>query len=143
MSEFVERLQELMDEQGLNRKMLAKKVGINATCISHYLLEKRIPTVESIVKIADYFQRSTDFLLGREEENTKLTFKPCPSFSERLAYIKEQAGGSAQQFYGDLGISKTCYYAWLRGDRKPTLDNVIQIANKLDRRVDYILGRES
>ena len=143
MSEFVERLDGLMFEHGLNRKTLARQAHINATCISHYLLEKRLPTVDSLVKLADYFQCSTDFLLGKEEENLSLTFRQCPPFCERLAFLKEKSGGTAQDFYYSLRISKTCYYAWLRGERKPTLDNIIRIANKLNCRVDFVLGRES
>lgn len=143
MSNFVERLEGLMFEHGLNKKMLAQNVHINATCISHYFLEKHVPTVESLIKIAEYFQCSTDFLLGREEENPNLTFRSCPPFSERLIYLKNTAGVSAQKFYNGIGISKTCYYAWRSGKSKPTLDNVIQIADKLHQRVDYILGRES
>ena len=143
MSEFVERLEELMFEHGLNKKMLAQKAHIHAPRISHYLLEKRFPTLESLVKLADFFQCSTDFLLGREEGNCNITFKQCPPFSERIAFLKKTSGGSAKSFYCGLGISKTCYYGWLNGERKPTVDNVVEIANKLNVRVDYILGRES
>ena len=76
MSEFSERLSGLIFEHGLNRKLLAKNVGINASCITHYLQDKRIPTVKSLILLAEYFNCSTDFLLGREEENKTLTFKP-------------------------------------------------------------------
>ena len=143
MSEFVERLEWLMFERGFNKKMLAAQTHINATCISHYFLGKHVPTIESLVKLADFFECSTDFLLGREEEGRKLTFKQCPPFSERIAYLKKRSGGSAQSFYQGLGISKTCYYGWINGTRKPTLDNIIYIADKLELRVDYILGREA
>ena len=143
MSEFVERLEGLMFEYGVNKKMLAQNTQINATCISHYLLGKRFPTLQSLIKLADYFHRSTDFLLGREEENCNLTFKECPPFCRRLADLKEQAGGSAQDFYRRLSVSKTCYYGWLSGERAPTVDNVILIADSLACRVDYVLGRES
>lgn len=143
MSKFVERLDWLMYERGLNKKMLAEQAHINAGCISHYLLGKRFPTVESLVKLADFFNCSTDFLLGREEENRTLVFKQCPPFCQRIAYLKEQTGMSAQKFYQGFGISKTCYYGWLNGSRKPTVDNIIVLAEKLDYRVDYILGREA
>ena len=143
MSEFVERLEGLMFESSVNKKMLAQNTQINATCISHYLLGKRFPTLSSLLKLADYFHRSTDFLLGREEEDCNLTFKKCPPFSTQIAYLKEQAGGSAQSFYKRLGVSKTCYYGWLSGERIPTVDNVVAIADSLECRVDYVLGRES
>ena len=143
MSEFVERLEWLMFEHGFNKKMLAEQAHINATCISHYFLGKHIPTVESLVKLADLFGCSTDFILGREEENRQLAFKECPPFSERIAALRKEAGGTAQSFYRRFKISKTCYYGWLSGERKPTLDNIIALADNLDCRVDYILGRES
>ncbi|MDE7265326.1 MAG: helix-turn-helix domain-containing protein [Clostridia bacterium] len=80
MSEFSERLGELMSERNLNRETFAEKSGVNKTCITHYLQGKSLPTVETLVKIADYFQRSTDFLLGREEENPRLNSKPARRF---------------------------------------------------------------
>ena len=75
MSEFVERLEELMFEHGLNKKMLAQKAHINATCISHYLLEKRFPTLESLVKLADFF-----YLNGHRKRICCFLFKPGIDF---------------------------------------------------------------
>lgn len=143
MSEFSERLQQLIDENNLDNKTLAKNINLNATCISHYLLDKRIPTVESLVKLSDYFNRSTDFLLGREEENRNLTFKKCPPFSIQLKYLKEYFNCSAYSIYNGTKISKTCYYGWLSGNRQPTLENIIRLSEVFDRRVDFILGREN
>ena len=141
MSKFGETLLELMTDHNLNRKMLAKNVGINATCISHYILGKRIPTVASLIKFADYFRRSTDFLLGLEEENENLTFKKCPPFCEQIK-ILEKAFSSAKEFYETAEIAKSTYYNWLNG-KQPTLDNILHLAKVLDKRVDYILGREN
>lgn len=150
MSEFVERLEWLMFEQKLNRKMLSEKVSINATCISHYLLDKHAPTVEHLLKIADYFQRSTDYLLGREEENRNLKFKPCPPFQEQLKFLLEHFHCSAYSIYTapktekrDSVVSKSCYYSWISQGRQPSIDNVIKLADHFGCRVDFILGRET
>lgn len=153
MSEFVERLEWLMFEQHLNKKTLAKNVSINATCISHYLLDKRVPTVENLVKLADYFQCSTDYLLGREEK-FNLKFKPCPPFREQIEFLKEHFHCSAYSIYSSTentdgtanskpAISKSCYYRWINQGRKPSVDNVIKLADHFGCRVDFILGRET
>lgn len=142
MSEFSERLQGLITENNLDNKTLAKAAGINATCISHYLLGKRVPTVESLVKLADYFNRSTDFLLGREEENCNLTFKKCPPFKERLVFLKDYFNCTAYAIYNGTDIAKSSYYGWLGGE-KPTVENIIRLADLFDRRVDFIIGREN
>ncbi len=142
MSEFSERLSGLMFENNLNRKQFAQQSDINATCITHYLQGKHSPTLENLVKIADFFHRSTDFLLGREEENNALTFKPCPPFPEQLKFLKDYFQCSSYQIYHNTNIPKSCYYDWKYGNRQPTLENVIKLAEHFDCRIDFIIGRE-
>ncbi|MBO4988828.1 MAG: helix-turn-helix transcriptional regulator [Clostridia bacterium] len=143
MSEFVERLGGLMLEGNLNRKTLAQKLNISAACLTHYLQDRHTPATEHLIKIADFFRRSTDFLLGREEENLSLTFQPAPPFSERLAFLKAYFACSSYEIYTKAEISKSSYYDWKSGKRQPTVENVIRLADYFGRRVDFILGRES
>ena len=142
MSEFGERLSELIFEQKLNGKEFAKITGIKESCISFYLQGKSMPTVVSLVKMADYFNCSTDFLLGREEENKSVKFKPCPPFSEQLLFLKSHFKCSAYKIYHNTNIAKSSYYEWLSGERQPLLDNIIKLAELFDCSVDFILGRE-
>ena len=142
MSKFGERLEELINEQNITRKTFAENVGINATCISHYILGKHAPTVANLIKIAAYFNCSTDFLLGREEENKNLTFKNCPPFCEQLLFLKETFKRTPDDIYDGTDIAKSSYYNWLDG-KEPTLDNIIRLADLFDCRVDFILGREN
>lgn len=144
MSKFAETLGDLMFDKNLTVKTFAQSSGINETCITHYLQTKYAPSVGTLIKIADYFNRSTDFLLGLEEENLALTFKSCPPFSEQLVNLKKHFGyKTSAAFYTDAKISKSRYYDWLSGMREPTVDNVIKIAEHFDCRVDFILGREN
>lgn len=142
MSEFVERLDWLISEQELNHKIFAEKVGISESCISQYLSDKHIPTVENLVKIADYFTCSTDYLLGREENNCR-TFKECPPFSKQIVFLKNKFGGKVDAFVAKAKIVRSSYFNWASGKFTPSLDNIICLADNLDCRVDYILGRES
>lgn len=142
MSEFVERLNELLFESNLSRKEFAQKAGLNATCITHYLQGRRIPTVESLIKIADFFQCSTDFLLGREEDNRRVQYNACPPFSERLEFLQKYFKMPAHRIYRDTDVPKSSYYEWLCGKRTPSLENVIRLADLFDCRVDFVLGRE-
>ena len=142
MSEFGERLDELMFEHNLNEKQFAENAGICVSCVSVYLQGKSLPTVESLVKIADYFQCSTDFLLGREEENKELTFKACPPFPEQLLFLKKHFQCSSYNIYNKTKIAKSSYYEWLSGESQPNLDSIIHLAEIFECRIDFILGRE-
>lgn len=143
MSKLTETLLDLISDSGLTLKETAERIGIPATCLTDYLLEKHQPAVESIIKIADYYNCSVDFLLGRETEKQNLTFKTCPPFQEQLRYLKNYFNCSSYRFFNGTKISKSAYYSWLRGAHKPTLDNIIDLADEFDCRVDFILGRES
>lgn len=53
----------------LSRTALAEKVGTNEANLGQYERGKRTPPIDIICKLADVFNVSTDFLLGRSDEN--------------------------------------------------------------------------
>ncbi|WP_050696682.1 helix-turn-helix domain-containing protein [Anaeromassilibacillus senegalensis] len=63
---FAVRIRYLRKSQGLNQVELAKKIGVKKQSISNWENDNILPSIEMLVKIADYFQVSTDYLLGRE-----------------------------------------------------------------------------
>ena len=102
-----------------------------------------MPTITTLVKIADYFNCSTDYVLGITE-NTNSSFKVCPPFSERLQYLIEfYKYPSPKSFRKDLNLSKSRFNEWLKGARVPSLDNIIKISEGLECSVDFVLGREN
>lgn len=65
---FGERLRLLRKEKGVTQKNLGKVMGITDQAISHYEKGKRFPDTKMIRKLADYFNVSTDYLLGNSYE---------------------------------------------------------------------------
>ena len=64
MPSFSERLKELRKAKGLSQKSLGEAVGLSKRGIQNYELEANKPTSDIITKLADYFDVSTDYLLG-------------------------------------------------------------------------------
>ena len=60
-----EKIKELADKQGISLNMLEENLGFSRNTI--YNMKKAPPNVERVSKIADYFNVSTDYLLGRTE----------------------------------------------------------------------------
>lgn len=60
-----EKIKELADKQGISLNMLEENLGFSRNTI--YNMKKSTPNVERVSKIADYFNVSTDYLLGRTE----------------------------------------------------------------------------
>jgi transcriptional regulator with XRE-family HTH domain len=64
---FAERLKMLRKEAGLNQTELGKELNKTKNNISQYESGKRSPDLETLKKIADLFQTTTDYLLGRTD----------------------------------------------------------------------------
>ena len=64
---FSKKLAELRREKGLSQAALAQALGVDASTIAKYETNDRLPDVYTLSRIADYFDVSTDYLLGRKE----------------------------------------------------------------------------
>ncbi len=141
LSKFPEQLDQLMFERELTPFQLAQAVGVDATCIARYLRRERKPSVEMLVALANFFNCTADFLLGREQENYPTTFYPCPPFSEQLVVLKKHFDCPWWHFYKKAHITPSRLFDWKNGSHVPTLDCVIMLANGFDCTVDFIIGR--
>ncbi|MDE6302798.1 MAG: transcriptional regulator [Clostridia bacterium] len=143
MSKLSEVLKELLAENNLDYKTFAAEIGVSASRITDYIRNDKLPTVQTLIKIADYFNCSTDYLLGKEYENAHEEFCTPPSFAQRLIFLKENFHLAHKEIYSGKGITKSRYFEWLSGKRQPSIDNVINLAENLHCSIDFILGREN
>ena len=63
-NKFATRLSELLKENKISKRELAKRIGVSSTSISDWSTGKIQPTAESIYLVSEYFQVSADYLLG-------------------------------------------------------------------------------
>ena len=61
-----ERINELMQVEGLNQTQLANKIGLKQNTISAWLLKKKEPSIRSLWLLADFFDVDIDYLVGRK-----------------------------------------------------------------------------
>lgn len=72
--DFGERLKQLRNSKNLNQTELGKILGVEKSTISMYENNNSRPDDEIKIKIANYFNVTVDYLLGRSS-NPKLTKK--------------------------------------------------------------------
>lgn len=65
MTNFSNTLQALRTESGLSQQQLADILKVSKSRISMYEQGRREPDLEMLIIIADYFDVSLDYLLGR------------------------------------------------------------------------------
>jgi len=65
---FAERLKDLRAEKKLSARKLGKEAGISDASIIDWENGKRIPSADSILKLALYFKVSTDYFYGLSDQ---------------------------------------------------------------------------
>jgi len=63
-----ERLKKLRKEKRITQEELGKKVNVTKVSISGYENGNRNPDTETLQKLADFFDVTTDYLLGRTDK---------------------------------------------------------------------------
>jgi len=64
---FNSRIRELRIEKGLTRLDLAAEIGVSGSALGNYERGERSPDSELITKLADFFNVTSDYLLGKSE----------------------------------------------------------------------------
>ncbi|KIV53199.1 hypothetical protein AM501_08375 [Aneurinibacillus migulanus] len=65
---FGSRLKELRQRKRLTQEETAKRLNISRGTYAHYEIDKRQPDFATLQKLADFFDVSVDYLLGRVNE---------------------------------------------------------------------------
>lgn len=93
------RIRELRNLKDITQEDLSKIIGVTTSMVGMYETDARNPSYEVLKKIADYFEVTTDYLLGRTEEpthsgqNATMPIKRIPerftSPEEARAYVEK------------------------------------------------------
>lgn len=67
------RIRDLREDKDLYQKDLAEYLKCTQVCYSHYEMGKRDIPTDVLIKLAEFYRTSTDYLLGRTDER-----KPYP-----------------------------------------------------------------
>lgn len=85
---FGERLEELLKEKGITKYKLAQATGISKSILSDYCKGKVQPTADIIIVMARYFDVTSDYLLGIEDESGRKVNNIYNSFNGVNSNIK-------------------------------------------------------
>lgn len=90
---FSKRLKELRELLNLNKKELAEIMGVSSTTIASYESGHREPNFIMLNKLANFFNVSLDYLLGRTDDKNnnivKDDKKESDEYKEYIVFIQE------------------------------------------------------
>lgn len=68
---FTERLNLLMKETQTSKQALGNAIGVSRPAISQFASGSNLPSIEKLAAIADHFDVSIDYLVGRSDERNR------------------------------------------------------------------------
>lgn len=96
ISKFKTRLKDLRTEYSMTQKELSDKIGIVRTAITNYETGRTLPDTETISKMANIFDTTTDYLLGNSNIRNPYEdeIEELPSFfstpEQAMKFVLEQ-----------------------------------------------------
>jgi transcriptional regulator with XRE-family HTH domain len=99
MATFGNRLRLLREENGMKQKEVGGLLGVKESSVGKYENEQRTPSPGAINKLADYFQVSSDFLLGRSDIRFPAD-KIIAEHNDMIADLSEEARKEARNIMG-------------------------------------------
>ncbi|QDK70154.1 helix-turn-helix domain-containing protein [Lactococcus protaetiae] len=146
MTIFAERLKQLRKSKALTQKEVAEQLGMTQQNYQKWESGKSSPSGETLDKLADYFQVSTDYLLGRTKEEVfrgklpKLQMAEEIDFTERLKRLRKGRNLRQVDIAEKLGIKQVAYGRIELGIVKPKVKHLRVLSEFYNVSIDDLLG---
>lgn len=141
LSNFSERLSDLMFEAKLTTDQLGAKIGVSGSIVRRWRAKKLVISLSRALAVAEYFNCSLDFLFGRSETLIDFIPKPTIPFYDRLREIMESKNISRYRVCLDLKKGHGHFDNWKSGS-DPDMSTVYEFAVYFDVTIDFLVGRE-
>ena len=146
---FSLKLKALRQKNNLTQEQLANELNTHyhlnesKATISQFEHNKRIPDLDRLINIADYFQVSLDYLCcNKSNDNVR-----CTNPGTRIKRLIKKNGLSQKEFvdkfnekYG-YSDSEATISQYVNNKRTPEIDKMVKIADFFNVTLDYIMCR--
>ena len=168
---LAKRLKLLREKQGKGQQEVCAALNIEQSTLANYENGKRVPKIDILIKIARYYNVSTDYLLGMvnqkipyglssysgQNENTgksilfwigktglgdgEYPFRFDPEISRRLKEQMQRMGESYSQIAAAIGIEEDEVFDFLEYGFVPHISVFVQIVEHFLVSSDFLLNR--
>ena len=86
------QIQVLRKKQGITQETLAAEMGVTVGAVSKWENDMTLPDIQMLCSLADYFEVTTDELLGRSHKGTFMVCDDAPFIRNMLQELLEKDG---------------------------------------------------
>lgn len=127
----------LLDHKDITSFSVA--IGISRRSVSNWF-SSRSPKLESLIRVADYFDCSIDYLLGNTESKTFYRSENPVNFFTRYTFLKQKKGLTDFQIAKICQISTSAIVKWKDGVT-PEFEILVKLSSLFECSFEYLIGR--
>ena len=136
-----ESITELLNANNIDNKTFAEAMGVSCSTVSRWKNNLIHMRLSQIVKIADYFNCSLNFLVGRSDNLLDFQPQTCPPFYPYFRELLKKKNISRNQINKETRVKSSHFVDWKNG-ADPHILSLIELADYLDVTLDILVGRE-
>ena len=134
---MIDMILELLSATNTSAYRLTKDLGLSNSAISDWKSGKAKPSLDAIIKIANYFNVSADFLMGRQRDSHTSAI-----LRNRVRNLCDGVNFQIADFENKTHLHYLSFRAWLNGygDYCDHVESLQKLAEFFNVPVDYLLG---
>ena len=139
--EFRRRINDIIEDNELDKYRFAEAVGVSKDVINRACLYGIIPSLKSLIRIADFSDVSLDYLLAKSDDTYFDKSESGATFHDRLPALAAKHGKKYSEISHKMIFPESYFHDWLRTKTLPSLEYLYNIAEYFKVSPDYLLGR--
>ncbi len=138
---FQKRFKSLLEESDYSRSEIAKIIPLSQSTLSNALTYGIIPSTKTLIKIADFFDISINFLLGKTDIEDFYKSSSPASFLSRFESLCSEKEVTHYKVAADCLFDKSNISRWISKGFLPELEILELLCDYFNVSPDYLLGR--
>ena len=138
---FQKRFNSILEESDYSRSEIAKLIPLSQSTLSNALTYGIIPSTKTLVKIADFFDISISFLLGKTDTEDLYKSSSPASFLSRFENLCSEKEVTHYKVAADCLFDKSNISRWISKGFLPELEILELLCDYFNVSIDYLLGR--
>lgn len=133
-------LTKLRVENKCSQTEIADYLHITRQAYNHYETGKRIPTLETIKKLANFYNVPADIFLSNDNKvNNKLDCTDNKIIGNRISELRKENQVTQVQLAKMLGVSQQTISKYENGSREPDNATLLKLSKMFNVTIDYLL----
>ena len=138
---FQKRFKDILDDSEYKRTEIVKLIPISQSTLSNALTYGIIPSTKTLLKIADFFDISINYLLGKTDVEGFDKSSSTASFLSRFESLCSEKEVTHYKVASDCLFDKSNISRWISKGFIPELEILELLCDYFNVSIDYILGR--